>query len=319
MAAPRAVSTAELVAAVWGGAAPTTAGASLTNHIARIRAGAGPDVIATAPDGYLLTATTDVALATAEIDEAERSLAHDDADRAFVLVDAALRRWRGAPFVDIAEVDAVRPHQEHLRQLHTHAESLRLEAAIAQRQTGWAVSEAERLLVEDPLDERRWALLVSALDRAGRRGDALAAVDRARRALRDGAGLDLGSRLREAKASLLAASVPRPELRPSTVVGRRASSGPSSMRPEPVPAPPSPGRPGPGSRPCSPRSSVACDDGARTVPPSSGPGARPRHRRRWPSWVSSWTVSGRASSGALAPSMGSSPRSARPPSTGRSS
>ena len=49
--------------------------------------------------------------------------------------------------------------------------------------TPTVVAEAERLLADDPLQEEWWRLLVLALYRCGRQGDALAAVGRARAVL----------------------------------------------------------------------------------------------------------------------------------------
>ena len=62
----------------------------------------------------------------------------------------------------------------------------------------------ERLLVEDPLQEEWWRLLVLALYRGGRQGDALAAVARARAVLVEELGAEPGPRLRAVEAAVLA-------------------------------------------------------------------------------------------------------------------
>ena len=59
-----------------------------------------------------------------------------------------------------------------------------LEARLALGEDAEVVAEAERLLTDDPLKEEWWRLLVLALYRCGRQGDALAAVARARRGAR---------------------------------------------------------------------------------------------------------------------------------------
>ena len=67
-----------------------------------------------------------------------------------------------------------------------------------------AAAEAEARLRDDPYRERLWELLVLALYRQGRQGDALEAYRRARAELGDGLGVDPGPRLRELEAQVLA-------------------------------------------------------------------------------------------------------------------
>ena len=59
----------------------------------------------------------------------------------------------------------------------------------------------ERLLADDPLKEEWWRLLVLALYRSGRQGDALAAVARARAVLVEQLGAEPGPRLRADRGS----------------------------------------------------------------------------------------------------------------------
>ena len=60
--------------------------------------------------------------------------------------------------------------------------------------------ELEALVGDDPLREERWRLLVLALYRAGRQGDALAALRRARQTLADELGIEPGPALRSLRA-----------------------------------------------------------------------------------------------------------------------
>ncbi len=137
------------------------------------------------------------------VERAEEALAAGDGEAAFGQADRALGCWRGRAFEDLADIDDARPVRVRMGELRATSETLRLAAGVARGRSGWAVAEGERLVAERPVDERRWTLLVRALDMDGRRGDALAAVERARRALREGAGLDLGPELREVEGAVL--------------------------------------------------------------------------------------------------------------------
>lgn len=66
-----------------------------------------------------------------------------------------------------------------------------------------AVTLLEDQVAREPLRERSWSWLVSALWLAGRQADALATYDRARRVLADEAGLDPGPQLRRVQQAVL--------------------------------------------------------------------------------------------------------------------
>lgn len=223
--APLVVPPDDLVRAVWGQAPPATARAALRNQVSRLRKRFGSGFVSTDGSGYALAAPTDVGRVVADVDAAERALRRRPADHeaAFDLAHGALGRWRGTPLAGMAASADVVAARRRLDELRAAAENLRLEAAIAAGRVGWAVPEAERLVGDRPLDEHRWVLLVDALDAAGRRGDALGAVDRARTTLRDRAGLAPGPGLRAAAERLLAIDGEVPSLGgDELVVGRDA-------------------------------------------------------------------------------------------------
>ena len=82
---------------------------------------------------------------------------------------------------------------------------------------GLVVPDAERLVREQPLRERRWAIIAKALYRAGRQADALAAMRAARSKLSDELGVDPGAELHDLEASILrhdpALDAPQPPVR----------------------------------------------------------------------------------------------------------
>ena len=87
--------------------------------------------------------------------------------------------------------------------------------------------ELEYLAAAHPFRERLWELLMVALYRAGRQGDALAAYLRARDVLADQLGVEPGARLRRQHAAILAGGEPEPLL---DTAGRR----PSHQEPAPT-------------------------------------------------------------------------------------
>lgn len=220
--APVAVPVGLLAEAVWGDTLPATAKTAVLNQISRIRAAHGDHVIVTSPHGYQLGVPTDLQLVAQWIADAERMLADDEHAGAFDLMDRAVTTWRGTAFVELSgtAAEVARVHADELR---VAAENLRLTAGIRLGTLGWAVPEAERMVGVARFDEARWALLAEALDAAGRRGDALATLDRARVTLREGLGLDPGPTLRNAAANLLGVGEHgRPGIALGPCVGREA-------------------------------------------------------------------------------------------------
>ncbi len=151
---------------------------------------------------------------------------------------AALACWRGPAFQEFgglpwADLEASR--LDELRLMATERQ-----AAVALR-LGWAaqtVASLDRLTAGQPLREEAWRLLALALYQAGRQGDALAALRRARARLAADLGVDPGPALRELEQDILAQaphlSAPPPVLPASG--GPAAAPGPAVLVPA-VPAP----------------------------------------------------------------------------------
>jgi DNA-binding SARP family transcriptional activator len=194
----------ELIDVVWAGDPPRTATAALQNQIARLRDRLGSTSIDTVTAGYRLMLPTDLDLLRTALNDADAALReghHTDADDAAA---RGLQLWRGRALSELDHWrDAVSTRQ-WLNETHRALEDIRLDAAIASGRLAWAIPEAERLVAQQPDDELRWARLVAALSRSGRRGDALATLERARRHLAESLGLDLGDELRAVHRTLLA-------------------------------------------------------------------------------------------------------------------
>lgn len=195
IAAPDSLGVDLLLARLWPDTRPSSARASLYNQFSRLRKRISEDLIDSDQGAYRLTASTDIDLVRDALQRLEGLIAYHHYGQAELLAQRALNRFRGTPFAELGND----PHVENLRREIAEAKrsitTLRVEAAVGAGRVGWAVPEAERLVAETPTDEHRWALLIEALRQSGRRGDALAAYDRARRTLVDRLGLEPGPEL----------------------------------------------------------------------------------------------------------------------------
>jgi DNA-binding SARP family transcriptional activator len=232
--ANRPVSVDELIEAAWNGRPPTTARTQLHSLVSALRralTAAGfvdppaADVIATASPGYLLRVEpgdTDLAAFEAGLGAARAAAARGDAATAVAACDAALRLWRGRPFEGIAshhlDVEATRLDEARLHALEDCAR-----AELALGRNGEAVARLVGLVDRSPLHEGAYELLMTALYRAGRRGDALAAYRRVRRDLVEELGVEPGPALRGLHERILAGEALPP------AIGRPVRTRPAQL------------------------------------------------------------------------------------------
>jgi DNA-binding SARP family transcriptional activator len=197
-----AVATEELLDALWGDPQPPAAKAALHNTVSSLRRVLGADVVETRRGAYA------VGLGPGELDVVrfEELLAdarerHGNRRRAYLV--AALALFRGPPLEEFAHEPWAREEIVRLEELRLVTLEDRLECDVALSRHGEAVAELEALLVGHPLRERLWHVLMLALYRSGRQGDALAAYRRARRAFADELGIEPGVSLRELQRAIL--------------------------------------------------------------------------------------------------------------------
>jgi DNA-binding SARP family transcriptional activator len=198
--ANRVVSVDRLVDGVWGDAPPSSALASLQNHLARLRQELGERLVTQSP-GYVLR----VADGELDLDRFERLV--DDSHGAEPAVAAkrlaeALALWRGPPLADLADAPAGRA-AAHLDELRLAALEERLEADLALGRHAALVPELEELVVLEPYRERLRRQLIVALYRSGRQADALEAYTQARQAFVDELGTEPGRELQEVHRAVL--------------------------------------------------------------------------------------------------------------------
>ena len=209
----RPVPADRLAEDVWGDDLPATWRKGVQVGVSRLRrrlADTHPDaagLVVTAADGYALSLDPDgidaVRLERAA-DEGRRLLARGEAERAHATLQAGLALWRGAPFPELAERAGGQAEGARLTEIRDALTDRWYEATIERGDVDAAIAGLEASLVEDPLRERRWSLLMLALYRAGRQNDALRAFQRARTVLAEELGLAPGPELRQLEAAILA-------------------------------------------------------------------------------------------------------------------
>jgi DNA-binding SARP family transcriptional activator len=214
------VPTESLIFELWGENPPSTANNMVSIYVHRLRKevigdAEGRILVRQAP-GYLLrVAPGDVDLQEFEalVGQGRAELTAGRADRAAEVLGEALGLWRGELLADVPRSATLVIHAERATELWLEATELRVEADLACGRPAQLVAELRGLVGDHPLRERLWALLIRALDEAGRRAEAFEAYALARRAIADELGVEPGSELQRLYAELLAAdasSAPAP-------------------------------------------------------------------------------------------------------------
>lgn len=195
---------------------------SAVNRLRAILGVAAPALRRDGP-GYVLERAavhTDADRFEALVADARRT---DDATRAATLLGDALALWRGAPFADLPDSVFLRSDSERLVALRDVAEEERFEHLLEGGQSTALVPELQAAVARRPARERLAGSLALALYRAGRPVDALDALRRTERYLRDEFGVTPGTAFRTLEYRILTHD---PALDPAGVVevGGRASN-----------------------------------------------------------------------------------------------
>jgi DNA-binding SARP family transcriptional activator len=237
MTAGRTVSMARLTEAVWADAPPSNPRRSLQTYAARLRAELG-DCVVSRPDGLALDVGDDAvdALRFEQLlDEASRQ-ADPPLERR--LLDEALGLWRGEPFEGVAsqlleDIEGPRLVERRLSALERRVD-LDLAAGLHEE----IVGELTEWSTRHPIRESLWLRLLIALDRCGRRADALERYERIRVRIADELGVDPSPELQQAYAHLLtdrpagevsARSTPAAERSTPTIVPRQLPAPPAAF------------------------------------------------------------------------------------------
>jgi DNA-binding SARP family transcriptional activator/tetratricopeptide (TPR) repeat protein len=232
--ANRVVSRDELVDAIWGSRAPVTAEGGIYTYVAGLRKILDPGrkprdagtVLVSTGAGYTLKLPPK----GLDADEFESLLARARAHRAEGYLPGterdlrtALGLWRGAALAGVPG-----PHAEaerhRLTELKLAAASEHAEVLIALGRAEEAIPELTVMIAEHPLREHARSMLMVALYRCGRQGDALAVYADARATLAAELGIEPGPELSRVHQQVLdmdqalsetSATIPTPRESPS--------------------------------------------------------------------------------------------------------
>ncbi len=214
VAGGRVVSVEALVDGVWGEEWSPGREKNLHTLVYQLRRRlAAPEPeggarLARAGAGYRLVlgpGELDVAVFRELAGRAREAARAGETERARDLFGQALGLWRGPALADAAPLcPRLAGEAARLEEARLAVTEERIGADLALGRHGEVAGELAGLAEEFPLRERLAALLMTALYRCGRRGEALAVYDAARRVLAGQLGLDPGPELAGLQAQVLA-------------------------------------------------------------------------------------------------------------------
>ncbi|MEU1723057.1 BTAD domain-containing putative transcriptional regulator [Nonomuraea sp. NPDC005692] len=231
----RVVSVERLVDGLYGEQPPAEAVRTLHTYIShlrrRLREAGLPEVLETRAPGYrlaLVPGEVDAAVFESEVLLGRGLLAEEVSDRAAGVLAGALELWRGDVLADCQVHGWAHGEMERLREMRLSATEDVLTARLRLGLHRAAAEQLEHLVVEHPLREHLWELLMIAHALSGRQGDALATFQRARRVLDEELGVDPGPALREIEANVLCRRLTAEDLLPPGVapVVRQVTAAP---------------------------------------------------------------------------------------------
>jgi DNA-binding SARP family transcriptional activator len=187
----RPVALGTLAEQLWPDTPPARVRGTLHTYLGRLRALLGRDRIRTTPAGnYLL----DLVTVSVDLNDFHRLLRHarasGSAEEELEALDSALALWRGRPFGGVMSAWLDRDVIPHLAEEWFTATERRIDLELDRGRSAELVAELWDLTNRYPTRESVWLRLMTALHRAGRRDDALAAYQRVRATLHQELGID---------------------------------------------------------------------------------------------------------------------------------
>jgi DNA-binding SARP family transcriptional activator len=207
----------ELVDELWGDEPPDSAMTTLQTYVYKLRKyvfdlsgqpGSGPAVLHTRSRGYLLEVpdeTVDVHRFEQLSRDGRAAQQAGDQLRAGELLTEALALWQGRALTGVGTGEILGAHVTRLEETRLQVLGMRVEADLALGRHEELISQLKVLVRRHPMHERFHANLMTALDRAGRRYEALQVYRNLRDLLVAELGLEPSPAVRRLHQSLLRA------------------------------------------------------------------------------------------------------------------
>ncbi|MGB3375820.1 MAG: BTAD domain-containing putative transcriptional regulator [Microbacterium sp.] len=214
----RSLSVERLIDELWEESPPRDPGHALQAHISRLRS-AVPVEIALSDGGYRIdpaTVQTDAAHFEHLVQQGSAALADGDLTQAAKFIGDGLDLWNGTAFSGLHGLTGLRAESVRLEKLWSAALADRIDLDLALGRSGAVISELYALVEENPLAERHWSQLISALYCDGRVQEALDAFARARAIFADQLGVEPCSELSRLHLGILQDQHPESLLRLSS-------------------------------------------------------------------------------------------------------
>jgi SARP family transcriptional regulator, regulator of embCAB operon len=203
------VSTGQIIEALWDDVPPRSASANVQTYVFQLRRDLpfvdGRTRLLLDRAGYRLTVRPGELDLQVFEELAERGCRELTScpDQATLLLRRAGELWRGEPFEDVPRA-ANEAFVQRLRERYWMVRETLAEIRLQVGESAELVGDLQAMVVEAPLRERLWELLMRALSGCGRRAEALACYQRLYRLLDRELGIEPGHGLRQLHQRILA-------------------------------------------------------------------------------------------------------------------
>ena len=212
--AGRQIPVDRLASVLWGYDLPVHPRRAVQTHLTRLRGLLNATHLRTGPGGYELYLGPDQVDALRFIGLLDSAARSTDVIAERADLTTALDLWRGDPFEDLNSEWLARLRDAYVERYLAAVERL-ADLDLADGRHGDLVTRLQGLVDAHPLRESLWVRLLTALDRAGRRAEALTRYESIRVRLSDELGADPGAELQRVYGELLAGGSTPPGTSPA--------------------------------------------------------------------------------------------------------
>lgn len=199
--ANRLVEMDAVIEELWGNTPPKSSLTTVHTYIYRLRkilareqvAADGKELLTTQPFGYLLQVDPeriDAVNFARHVAEGRALLEAGQPEAAARKLRRSLELWTGPPMANTVQGPLLAAHAQHLEEQYLRALELRVQAEVQLGAERELIGDLRLLVARYPLNEWFHGQLIGALNRAGRRSEALQAYHSVRTMLEEELGLD---------------------------------------------------------------------------------------------------------------------------------